>query len=197
MTTKTRDMLRSSVLETLLKTFPGSQIVKGGMAFVSDQIDEDTGVPLAVVLSITVPLTADTARSKAFDFDAAVADAKNAPGRRVADPVKKAEKEAKAAESKARERKNLAALTEWIEKGGLGEGMTPGTVHSHAAEIGLDVATPMMTGSLLKKLAEAGVVVKGRDAENKHNWFTRAEARAGRRIRDAVRRPSAARPAQP
>ena len=156
MTTKTRDMLRSSVLETLLKTFPGSQIVKGGMAFVSDQIDEDTGVPLAVVLSITVPLTADTARSKAFDFDAAVADAKNAPGRRVADPVKKAEKEAKAAESKARERKNLAALTEWIEKGGLGEGMTPGTVHSHAAEIGLDVATPMMTGSLLKKLAEAG-----------------------------------------
>ena len=39
MTTKTRDMLRSSVLETLLKTFPGSQIVKGGMAFVSDQID--------------------------------------------------------------------------------------------------------------------------------------------------------------
>ena len=74
MTTKTRDMLRSSVLETLLKTFPGSQIVKGGMAFVSDQIDEDTGVPLAVVLSITVPLTADTARSKAFDFDAAVAE---------------------------------------------------------------------------------------------------------------------------
>ena len=121
-----------------------------------------------------MPLTADTARSKAFDFDAAVAEAKNAPGRRVADPVKKAEKEAKAAESKARERKNLAALTEWIEKGGLGEGMTPGTVHSHAAEIGLDVATPMMTGSLLKKLAEAGVVVKGRDAENKHNWFTRA-----------------------
>lgn len=174
MTTKTRDMLRSSVLETLLKTFPGSQIVKGGMAFISDQIDEDTGVPLAVVLSITVPLTADTARSKAFDFDAAVAEAKNAPGRRVADPVKKAEKEAKAAESKVRERKNLAALTAWIEKGGLGEGMTPGTVHSHAAEIGLDVATPMMTGSLLKKLAEAGVVVKGRDAENKHNWFTRA-----------------------
>lgn len=173
MTTKTRDMLRSSVLETLLKTFPGSQIVKGGMAFVSNQIDEDTGVPLAVVLSITVPLTADTARSKAFDFDAAVAEAKNAPGRRVADPVKKAEKEQKSMEAKAREQKNLAALTTWIEKGGLGEGMTPGTVHSHAAEIGLDVATPMMTGSLLKKLAEAGIVVKGRDAENKHNWFTR------------------------
>lgn len=174
MTTKTRDMLRSSVLETLLKTFPGSQIVKGGIAFVSDQIDEETGVPLAVVLNITVPLTADTARSKAFDFDAAVAEAKNAPGRRVADPIKKAEKEAKSAEAKARKEKNLAALTKWVEKGGLGEGMIPSEVHAKAVEIGLDVATPMMTGSLLGDLAKAGIIVKGRDAENKHNWFTRA-----------------------
>lgn len=171
---KNCDLLRSSVFETLLKTFPGSQIIKGGIAYVSDQIDEETGLPLSVVLRISVPRTVDTAHSKAFDFDAAVAEAKNAPGRRVADPEKKAAKQAQAEAAKVRREANVAALAAWVNKGGLGEGMTPYTVYTHAEEIGLDVKTPMMVGSILKILAEQGIANAGRDAENKHNWYTKA-----------------------
>lgn len=177
MNIKTRDTLRSVTIEKLLSVFPGSQLVKSqsgtGIGYVSDVIDEETGSPYVVVMNVSVPLTADTQRSKAYDFDAAVEAAKNAPGRRVADPAKKAAAETKKAEAVARREKNLAALTAWVQKGGLGTGMIPSQVWDHKDEIGLDVATPMMVGGLLKMLAEAGTVLVGKD-EKKRNFYTAA-----------------------
>lgn len=177
MNIKTRDTLRSATIEKLLSIFPQAQLVKTpggiGIGYVSDVIDEETGNPYVVVMNVSVPLTADTQRSKAYDFDAAVEAAKNAPGRRVADPAKKAAAESKKAETEARRTKNLAALTSWVQKGGLGTGMIPSQVWEHKDEIGLDVATPMMVGGLLKMLAGAGTVVLGKD-EKKHNFYTMA-----------------------
>lgn len=177
MNIKTRDTLRSATIEKLLSVFPGAQLVKSatgsGIGYVSDVIDEETGSPYVVVMNVSVPLTADTQRSKAFDFDAAVEAAKNAPGRRVADPAKKAAAESKKAEAAARREKNLAALTEWVQNGGLGAGMIPSQVWDHKDEIGLDVATPMMVGALLKMLATMGVIILGKD-EKKHNFYTAA-----------------------
>ena len=76
MNIKTRDTLRSATIEKLLSVFPGAQLVKSatgsGIGYVSDVIDEETGSPYVVVMNVSVPLTADTQRSKAFDFDAAV-----------------------------------------------------------------------------------------------------------------------------
>ena len=51
--------------------------------------------------------------------------------------------------------------------------MIPSQVWDHKDEIGLDVATPMMVGALLKMLATMGVIVLGKD-EKKHNFYTAA-----------------------
>ena len=176
MNIKPRDTLRSATIEKLLSVFPGAQLVKtstngSGIGYVSDVIDEETGAPYVVVIGVTVPLTAETKRSKAFDFDAAVEAAKNAPGRRVADPEKKAAAESKHSEAVARRTRNMEALTKWAQEGGLGAGMIPSQVWDHKDEIGLDVATPMMVGSVLKELAATGVLVAGKD-EKKRNLYT-------------------------
>ena len=89
-----RDALRAKVIETLISTFPGAQKVVGGVAFHSDVVDEETGMLFPVELKVTVKNTKDTARSKAYDLDAEVEKAATRPGRRVADPAKKAEREA-------------------------------------------------------------------------------------------------------
>ena len=93
MSVETRDALRSKVMDTLMSTFPGAQKVVGGVAFLSDVVDEATGMLFPVELKVTVKNTQDTARSKAYDLDAEVAKAAERPGRRVADPAKKAQKD--------------------------------------------------------------------------------------------------------
>jgi hypothetical protein len=44
MSIETRDALRSKVMDTLMSTFPGAQKVVGGVAFLSDVVDEQTGM---------------------------------------------------------------------------------------------------------------------------------------------------------
>ena len=38
-----RDELRTNVINTLISTFPGAQKVSGGVAFMSEVLDEETG----------------------------------------------------------------------------------------------------------------------------------------------------------
>lgn len=179
MNIKTRDTLRSATIEKLLSVFPNAQLVKSngttGIGYVSDTIDEETGTPYVVVIGVSIPLTADNQHGKAYDFDAAVEAAKNAPGRRVADPVKQAEAAAKKAITQTRKANNLAALTAWINKGGLGEGMIPSQIYALKDEIGLDVSTGMMVGTLLKELAKQGILVvdKSKD-EKRRNFYMKA-----------------------
>lgn len=177
MNIKTRDTLRSATIEKLLSVFPSAQLVKNngttGIGYVSDVIDEETGTPYVVVIGVSIPLTADNQHGKAYDFDAAVEAAKNAPGRRVADPAKQAAAAAKKDAAAARKASNIAALTAWVNKGGLGEGMIPSQVYALKDEIGLDVSTGMMVGTLLKELASQGLVNVGKD-EKRRNFYTKA-----------------------
>ena len=101
-----RDALRASVVETLIKTFPGARPVIGGVAYLSEVVDEATGMLYPVELKVTVKNTHDTQRSKAYDLEAEVEKAATRPGRRVADPAKAAERNA-AKEAAAAGLKNL------------------------------------------------------------------------------------------
>ena len=118
-----RDALRAKVIETLISTFPGAQKVVGGVAFHSDVVDEETGMLFPVELKVTVKNTKDTARSKAYDLDAEVQKAAERPGRRVADPAKKAEQEAAKAAAAERKAANVAILKEWVKDNLPAEGM--------------------------------------------------------------------------
>lgn len=114
MSMSVRDTLRSSVIDTLLATFPGAQKVTGGVAFMSDAIDEETGTPIPVEIKIVAKSTQDTARSKAYDLDAAVAKAATKAARKQADPEKAAQKAAEREAAKARKEANVAILRDWV-----------------------------------------------------------------------------------
>ena len=92
----TRDALRTAVIEKLLADFPKAQKVQGGVAFISETMDEETGLYFPVEIKVAVKNTQATARSEAYDFDKAVADFAAKPGRRQADPAKADEYVAKA-----------------------------------------------------------------------------------------------------
>ena len=83
-----RETLRNQIMETLMATFPNAQKVAGGVAFLSDVIDEETGKYFPVEIKCAVKNTKDTQRSAAYDLEAAVADFAAKPGRRTADPNK-------------------------------------------------------------------------------------------------------------
>ena len=153
---ETRDALRAQVINTLLNTFPGSQKVVGGVAYHSGVVDEETGMPFPVELKVTVKNTKDTARSKAYDLDAEVEKAANRPGRRVADPAKKAEQEAAKAAAAERKAANVAILKKWVEANLPAEGMIPSKVLEACEE--LSHLNNMQMGTLLTALANEGVL---------------------------------------
>ena len=171
MSIEVRDALRSSVIETLLSTFPNAQKVVGGVAFLSGVVDEETGMLFPVELKVTVKNTRDTARSKAYDLDAEVAKAAERPGRRVADPAKRAEQEA--AKSAAAERKaaNIAILRDWVKANLPAEGMIPSAIQKEVH--GFEALNPMQVGTYLKALHAEGVLAVTLD-EKRHNVYTLA-----------------------
>ena len=92
MSVSVRDALRAEVVEKLMGCYENAQKVAGGFAFMSDKMDEETGLFIPVVVTVTAKNTAPTARSEAYDIDKAVAKYAAKPGRRVADPAKIAER---------------------------------------------------------------------------------------------------------
>jgi hypothetical protein len=166
-----RDALRAKVIETLISTFPGAQKVVGGVAFHSDVVDEETGMLFPVELKVTVKNTKDTARSKAYDLDAEVEKAATRPGRRVADPAKKAEREA--AQTAAAERKaaNVAILRDWVKENLPAEGMIPSVIAANVPAF--EGLNQMQVGTYLKALVEEGVLTFTLD-EKRHKVYTLA-----------------------
>lgn len=163
-----RDALRAKVIETLLSTFPGAQKVVGGVAFHSDVVDEETGMLFPVELKVTVKNTKDTARSKAYDLDAEVEKAANRPGRRVADPAKKAEQEAAKAAAAERKAANVAILKDWVTANLPAEGMLSSQILAACDE--LAHLNAMQIGTCLSTLADAGVVQYTLDEKRRKLW---------------------------
>lgn len=163
-----RDALRAKVIETLLSTFPGAQKVVGGVAFHSDVVDEETGMLFPVELKVTVKNTKDTARSKAYDLDAEVEKAANRPGRRVADPAKKAEQEAAKAAAAERKAANVAILKDWVAANLPEEGMLSSKILEACED--LSHLNAMQIGTCLATLADAGVVEYHLDDKRRKVW---------------------------
>ena len=168
MATEIRDALRAKVIETLLSTFPGAQKVIGGVAYHSDVVDEETGMLFPVELKVTVKNTKDTARSKAYDLDAEVEKAANRPGKRVADPAKKAEREANSAAAAERKAANLAILKSWVTANLPAEGMISKQILEACAD--LSGLNPMMIGTLMNLLADEGIVTYSLDEKRRKVW---------------------------
>ena len=166
-----RDALRTKVMDTLLSTFPGAQKVVGGVAFLSDVVDEATGLLFPVELKVTVKNTQDTARSKAYDLDAEIAKAAERPGRRQADPAKKAAKDAEKAAAAERKATNVAILKEWVKKNLPQDGMKPSAIARAVPEF--EGLNQMQVGTYLKALVEEGVLVFNLD-EKRHKVYTLA-----------------------
>lgn len=163
-----RDALRAKVIETLLSTFPGAQKVVGGVAFHSDVVDEETGMLFPVELKVTVKNTKDTARSKAYDLDAEVEKAATRPGRRVADPAKKAEQEAAKAAAAERKAANVAILKDWVVANLPEEGMLSSKILEACED--LSHLNAMQIGTCLATLADAGVVEYHLDDKRRKVW---------------------------
>ena len=166
-----RDALRTKVMDTLMSTFPGAQKVVGGVAFLSDVVDEETGRLFPVELKVTVKNTKDTARSKAYDLDAEVAKAAERPGRRQADPAKKAAKDAEKAAAAERKAANVAILKEWVKKNLPEDGMIPSAIARAVPEF--EGLNQMQVGTYLKALVDEGVLVFNLD-EKRHKVYTLA-----------------------
>ena len=166
-----RDALRTKVMDTLMSTFPGAQKVVGGVAFLSDVVDEETGLLFPVELKVTVKNTKDTARSKAYDLDAEVAKAAERPGRRQADPAKKAAKDAEKAAATERKAANVAILKEWVKKNLPEDGMIPSAIARAVPEF--EGLNQMQVGTYLKALVDEGVLVFNLD-EKRHKVYTLA-----------------------
>ena len=167
-----RDALRTKVMDTLMSTFPGAQKVVGGVAFLSDVVDEETGLLFPVELKVTVKNTKDTARSKAYDLDAEVAKAAERPGRRQADPAKKAAKDAEKAAAAERKAANGAILKEWVKKNLTEDGMIPSAIARAVPEF--EGLNQMQVGTYLKALVDEGVLVFTLD-EKRHKQYRLAD----------------------
>lgn len=166
----TRDALRTAVIDKLLTDFPKAQKVAGGVAFMSETLDEETGLYFPVEIKVSVKNTQATARSEAYDFEKAVADFAAKPGRRVADPAKKAERDAAKAEAAAKKSANLKVLRDWVANHDMVE-MTATDIHNAIPEFqGMQVMT---VGTLLKALVEEEVVTVSLN-EKRKKLYTKA-----------------------
>ena len=166
MTIESRDTLRASVIETLMSTFGGAKKVAGGVAYLSDVLDEETGKFFPVEIKVAVKNTADTARSEAYDLDKAAADFATKPGRRVADPEKAAANAAKKEAAAARKAKYLEVLHNWVATNKVEE-MTVTEIQAAIPELAGE--TIMYVGGLVKALVEEGMLnVTIDDKRKKH-----------------------------
>lgn len=169
MTIETRDALRANVIETLLNTFPGSQKVAGGIAYTSEVLDEETGKYFPVEIKATVKNTADTQRSAAYDLEAAVAAFAAKPGRRVADPVKAAEKAAQKEAAAAKKQANMGVLRDWCKANPFSDKTTTEIQQAIPEFAGL---MPMQVGVLLGAAVEEGFVTVTTDEKRKKHYAT-------------------------
>lgn len=151
----TRDSLRNAVIDTLLTTFPKGQKVAGGIAFISETMDEDTGLYYPVEIKVSVKNTQATARAEAYDLEAAVAAFAAKPGRRVADPVKKAARDAAKAVAAEKKAALIGALRDYFNNN-LVNGMTATDIYNAIPELQTNTLV-MNVGMLLKELVEEGV----------------------------------------
>jgi len=168
----TRDALRTSVIEKLMETFPKAQKVSGGVAFLTETLDEDTGLYFPVEIKVSVKNTAATARSEAYDLEKAVAEYAAKPGRRVADPAKKAERDAASAAAAEKKAHNMEVLTKWIAANPVDHLTTTQIFEAIKADL-VEKTNVMNVGSLLKELVESEVVIVDLD-EKRKKVYTKA-----------------------
>ena len=154
MKTELRNKLRADVIAKLMEVFPNAVRVEEGLAFLADEIDEESGKPVPVVLGVTVKNTEDVAKAKAYDIDEAAKKFAARPGRKVADPAKVAEREEAKRITQERRDANLAILRAWITQHGLGEGMTATQIHAEVPEF--EQLLVLQVGSLLTMLVKEG-----------------------------------------
>lgn len=168
MDTLTRDALRAKVIEELMNTFPKGQKVAGGIAFLSETLDEDTGMFYPVEIKVSVKNTHATARSEAYDLDKAVADYAAKPGRRKADPEKRAAREAAAEATAAKKEANLAILRNFCATNTVDK-MSASDIYNAIPELQASINV-MNTGGLLKVLVEEGVLNLELDERRKKRY---------------------------
>lgn len=164
----TRDALRTAVIDKLLTDFPKAQKVAGGVAFMSETLDEETGLYFPVEIKVSVKNTQATARSEAYDFEKAVADFAAKPGRRVADPAKKAEQEAAKAAAAERKAANVAILKAWAPANIPAEGMLSSQILSACED--LAHLNAMQIGTICAACADEGVLTYSLDEKRRKIW---------------------------
>lgn len=165
MNIEARDSLRNSVIEKLMTAFPTAQKVSGGVAFISDVLDDETGKFFPVEVKVSVKNTADTARGTAYDLEAAVAEYAAKPGRRVADPAKKAAEEARKAASAEKKAAAIAAIKEWA-KTARPENMSATEIKDAVPALANE--QPMYVGACLKAIVEEGALNVALSTDGKH-----------------------------
>jgi hypothetical protein len=121
-----------------------------------------------VELKVTVKNTKDTARSKAYDLDAEVEKAATRPGRRVADPAKKAEQEAAKAAAAERKAANVAILKAWAPANIPAEGMLSSQILSACED--LAHLNAMQIGTICAACADEGVLTYELDEKRRKVW---------------------------
>jgi hypothetical protein len=121
-----------------------------------------------VELKVTVKNTKDTARSKAYDLDAEVQKAAERPGRRVADPAKKAEQEAAKAAAAERKAANVAILKDWVKDNLPAEGMLSSQILTACAD--LAHLNAMQIGTICAACADEGVLFYELDDKRRKVW---------------------------
>lgn len=155
MSVSVRDALRAEVVEKLMGCYENAQKVAGGFAFMSDKMDEETGLFIPVVVTVTAKNTAPTARSEAYDIDKAVAKYAAKPGRRVADPAKIAERAAAKEAAASRKQANLSILRSWVAANPV-DGLAAKEIYDQIPE--LQHIQLMQVGVLLTSLVEDGTL---------------------------------------
>lgn len=150
-----RNEIRTSVVNTLVKTFPQCKLVAGGVAFLSDVLDEATGTYIPVEIKVSVKNTQATATGAAYDIDAAAEAFANKPPRRVADPAKAAEK---AARSEAAALRKEAAINAILSYGAKNPVHLMNATELQAAVPELANYLPMQVGTVLKAMVENGQI---------------------------------------
>lgn len=171
MSVETRTALRDSVISTLKNTFTNAQNVAGGVAFYSDVVDEETGLLLPVEIKVTVKNTKPTAHADAYNLEEAVAKAASRPGRRVADPEKKAQREAEKAASTARKNANVAIVREWVQNGNLDHPMRASEVKEQIPEFA-DM-NQMYVGTFLVALVKEGILTYTLDEKRRKCYMVK------------------------
>lgn len=170
MSVEIRTALRNNVIETLKQTFPNAQPVVGGVAFYSDVVDEETGLLFPVEIKVAIKNTKPTAHADAYNLEDAIAKAASRPGRRTADPEKKAAEAAKKAEATARKEANISILRNWVNNGNLKGNMLASEVKNSVPEF--ENVMTMQVGTYLLSLVKEGLLAFEIDEKKRKQYHT-------------------------